>query len=1520
MSSIDERVVAMKFDNAQFTKGVSETNQSLEKLKQGLNLDASAKSLQGLQDAGSRFSLANIASGVQDLSSKFTALGVVGVTALVNITNQAVNAGMAFAKSLTLDPIMDGFGEYEQKMGSIQTILANTARHGTSLDQVKASLEELNAYSDKTIYNFGDMTRNIGMFTNAGIKLEDATAMIKGFSNEAAMSGTNAQQAAGAAYQLSQAMSKGKVTLEDWRSLTNASMGNKNMQLGLIDIANAMGTLKKSGVSAKTATEDFNGSLEKGWLSADVMTTYLKIQAGEMDAAKMKTIGLTDAQIENFSKMQKIAEESATKVRTWTQLVGTMKESVGSTWATTFELLLGDFNEATDLFTKINDTLGPMIGKAGDARNNLIKEWVKLGGRTEVINGISSLFTSVVSVAKVIGEAFREIFPPITAQTLMDITHKFKQFIDGLKPGPVQLDLIKRTFKGVFAVFDIGWLIIQKVWGVFERLFKSMDGGGTSILQITARIGDFLVKVRDTLVNSEKLNDFFFKFGEAVKIPIKFITELIGKIPALMDQLPKLFDKVKSWKPDFGPFGQAVDNLMQGIAKLKPTGESIKALWEGLINVFKKALEIGQQMAGRIGDAFKALGSGMQDATKGVDFNMILGILGVGVGGAGFMGIIKVIKKFKDGVVDAIESIGQGGGLLDTIKEAFGGLTDTLSNMQQTLKASTLILLAGAIALLAGAMLTLSKIDAAKLPAVLAAMTVMMTQLSVALAVLDKMTIGASVGNMLAIGGAMVLLAIAIKILASALEDMSKLSWDGILKGLTAVTGMLLGLSVAARIMSTQNGTMIQTGIALMGVAIAIKILASACADFSKLSWDEIARGLTGVGTVLGALALFTRLAKVNKGAMAQAGGLILLGVALKIMASAVDDFAKLNAGTIQQGLGALTAVLAVLAGFTQIVKPAGMISTATAMVILGAALKIMATAVQDFGNISWEVIGRGLAGMAGALVSIGVAMRIMPGDMLVKAAALVVVAGALEILADVLKKMGGMSIEEIAKSLSTLAVGLMLIATALMVMEGALPGAAALIVASGALVLLANVLQTLGGMSIEQIVTGLATLAAALTLLGVAALILTPVIPALMGLGIAIGLLGAGAALAGVGMLAFAAGLTILAAAGAGAATVLIAVVTGLLGLLPYAFTQVGLAIVALAQTLGNNVQTFIDLGVKLLTGLLDGLRTVLPNVISFVVDMIMMLLNFIANNIQNFVDVGMRIIVGFINGIAGQIGNVVNAAVNLIVNFLNGIANNIGRIIEAGANIIIAFIQGIGRQAGRLAQEGYNTIITFVNSLADTIRSNTARMNAAGLNLASAIIDGMTSGIRNGISLVANAARNVAQGALDTVKSWLGIHSPSREFRKLGEFSSEGLAIGIAAYGKHVDAASEGVAKSALNTMSDTLARLDAEMDQHMALNPVITPVLDLSSVQNEASRLGTMITPPSLDLSTSYARAATLMAQAKANQQSDPNGGSGDQPPATSLTFVQNNYSPKAISPAETYRNTKNQISKAKEVLIK
>jgi tape measure domain-containing protein len=1519
MSSIDERVVQMKFDNGQFAKGVADTRGALDQLKQGLNLDASTKSLEGLDAAGKRFSLASIAEGVSSLSSKFTALGIIGVTALANIANKAINAGMAFADSFTMAPIRDGFNEYEQKMGSIQTILANTARHGTGLDQVKASLEELNAYSDKTIYNFGDMTRNIGMFTNAGIKLEDATAMIKGFSNEAAMSGTNAQQAAGAAYQLSQAMSKGKVTLEDWRSLTNASMGNKNMQLGLVDIANAMGTFKKAGISAKTAQEDFNGSLEKGWLSADVMTTYLKIQAGEMDTAKMKSIGLTDAQIENFQKMQKIAEESATKVRTWTQLIGTIKESIGSTWATTFELLLGDFNEATDLFTKINDTLGPMIGAAGDARNKLIKGWVDAGGRAMMINAFSTAFTSLVAIMHVVQRAWAQVFPPVTVDTVMTLTEKFKAFIDSLRPSQETLMKLQTVFRAVFSILDIGWLTVQRLWGVFERLFKGMDGAGGGVLDFLVKVSQLILKFHDWYSSSEKINAFLVGLTPLLKAPGTALNWLINQINALWDRIAK-FDFSK-FKVDMSGFINGWNSLRVGIEKLKPTGDTVGNIWKTLGQIFEKVIELGGKMAEKLGHAFANLGKAVEAAASGVNFQNILGILGVGALASIFM----TIKKFFGGLTDVLKKFAgdgeeSGGGLMDKIKETLGGVTDTLSNMQQTLKASTLILIAGAIALLTYSVVQLSKVDATKLPPVLAAITAMFIQLSLAMAVLDKLNIGAGVLKMAALGTGMILFAIAINILTKAVKALSELDWQKMMQGLIGTTGLIVALAGAFRLMPANPSGMIGLGIALIGFAIAIKILASAVDDISKLDWQKMMQGLIGVGMMLGGLAIFTQVAKVNKGAIGSAAGLILLGIALKILASAVEDFSKMDWQKMMQGLIAMGMLLGGLAAFSRLVNPGQMIAMGISVAIIAGSMKLFAIALNDFAAMDWQKMMQGLITMGLILAGVAAFSRLVnPVQMVGMGISMIAIAFAMDMMAGVLKKLGGMSWEELQKGLLALGAALVVMALGVNMMVGALAGAAALLVVVAALTLFVPVLQQLGAMSWEQIWTGIGALALSLLTLGVAGVVLGILSPLFMLFGASLILVGAGALMAGAGLLMFSLGITALAVAGAAGVTVLVASVTALLGLIPFGMTQIGLGIAAMAKVLADNVPAFVDAGVKMLLGLIDGLRQVLPAIVSFIFDMILMILQAIADNLPKIIQAGFDILIGFLQGIANNIGRVVTTATDVIVNFLNGIANNIGRIIDAGVNLVVKFIEGIANNLNKITNAGADLVIAAVNAVADTINNKRAEMQAAGEKLAWAIADGLTGGMASKARNIAAEAWELGKKAIAAIKGAIDSNSPSKESRKLGNYLGDGFALGISDLGYLSQRSAGEVGSNALEAMKASIRNAGADLDGGMLMHPTIQPVLDLTNVQKESQRLGSMLALPPLDIMGTYQTAAAVVAsqreQARIEAEFQNQHDGGDAPDAGGITYIQNNYSPKALPRADIYRGTKSQLSDLK-----
>lgn len=370
----EERVVSIQFDNKSFEKNISATLSSLDRLKEKLSFKGVKDGFASITKAASNVNLDSVEKSVEVLQAKFSALDVMAVTALANITTAAMNSGAKIVKALTIDPVMTGFSEYETKINAVQTILANTASKGTDIADVTRVLDELNTYADKTIYNFAEMTRNIGKFTAAGVGLEESASAIKGISNLAASSGSNAQQTATAMYQLSQALAAGTVKLMDWNSVVNAGMGGEKFQEALKQTAREHGIavdamIKKNG--------SFRESLQEGWISADILNETLKkftVEGATEYANAMMTSGKwTQAQADALIKEAQMMEDAATKVKTVTQLWDTLKESVQSGWAQTWELIIGDFEDSKYLLSSIGDFLTNLIGKASDARNALLQ-------------------------------------------------------------------------------------------------------------------------------------------------------------------------------------------------------------------------------------------------------------------------------------------------------------------------------------------------------------------------------------------------------------------------------------------------------------------------------------------------------------------------------------------------------------------------------------------------------------------------------------------------------------------------------------------------------------------------------------------------------------------------------------------------------------------------------------------------------------------------------------------------------------------------------------------------------------------------------------------------------------------------------------------------------------------------------------------------------------------------------------------------------------------------------------------
>lgn len=1472
MSSIDERVVRMKFDNAQFSAGAASTMKQLDQLKAALKLEGASQGLSEVSGSLGRFSTAGAQEQVGTLAAKFSALQVAAITALSNIVNKAVNAGLQLAHSLSFEPIMAGFHEYETNLNSIQTILANTGLKGAEgLQKVNDKLNDLNHYADQTIYNFSEMARNIGTFTAAGVTLDVATNAIKGIANLAAVSGSSAEQASSAMYQLSQALAAGKVTLEDWNSVVNAGMGGKVFQDALIETARVHGVAVDQFIKDEGS---FRLSLQKGWLTSGILTETLSKFTGELTADQLKSMGYNQQQIAGILEMGKTATDAATKVKTMTQLLDTLREAVGSGWAQTWQIVFGNFDEAKSLFTDVSNTLGGMIQNSAKARNELLQGWKDLGGRQALIDGISNAFHALLSILQPIGQAFRQIFPATTAQQLYNMTVAFRDFMAKLKLGSDTANNLRRTFAGFFAILGIGWELLKAGVKFFFDLIGKMTGAGGGLLNFTGNVGDFLVALHDAIKSGDAFGKFFSGLGKILQIPINLIkklAELIGNLFGGSDNVDAVADSFDKMTSSMSPTQKVLDTLRNA--------------YIGFLNILDR---VGDKLASGA-RAFVNWAKGVGEAISGVfsgglDFDAILGAVNTGLFAGFFVMIKKLISKFKDFKVD--------GGFLDGVKDAIDGLTGALNGMQNALNATALLTIAAAIAVLTLSMIGLSKIDAAGLTRASIAIAVMFGQLSAAFALFNKLSSGGSALKIGVLSAGLILLAVAVDILASAVKKLSGMDWNELAKGLVGLAVTLGVLVVASNALDTSTPGMIRAGAGMILLAAAVRILVTSVQALSEMDWAELAKGLTGTAVLLGALALFTKFAEAGKVGLSSGVGIILLATALKILASAVGDFSKYNWEQLARGMAAIAVGLGLIVGAINLIPP-GSVFKAAGVVVMGAALEIIANAVGKMGNLSWSQIAKGLTVMAVSLGAIALAIGLLPPSSIVSAAGILIVAAALEILADAMKKMGGMSWVEIAKSLVVLAASLVIISAALVVASGTISGSAAILIMAAALSMLAPVLKTLGGMSWSDIAAGLTALAGVFVVIGLAGLLLTPVVPMIAALAISIGILGIAVLAAGVGVLAFATAMTILAAAGAAGTAAVVALVKGLADALPYVAIRIGEAIIAFAQVIARAGPAMLDAMTTVLEAIIDAIVRLTPKILATLTTLLFLFLDKILQSLPKLIDAGFRI---------------ANA-------ILTGISQKLPELIDKGADVIIAFIKGVTNSLPKITLAATMAVISFINSMTAQIRASSGALENAGVNLASALIDGVIGGLGRLAGRAAAKAFDVAKGMLNAALGALGIHSPSKEFYWMGTMMIAGVVNSLGDNSKYAEKASADLGKNVIDSMGDTLSGLSKVLGSDLIdFDPTITPVLDLSQVKKDASVISDLLNLPKFDISGSYDSAKSAGSGFEANRsegEETPGGNSGK-----TYNFVQNNNSPKALDAIEIYRQTKNVISTAKK----
>jgi tape measure domain-containing protein len=927
MSSIDERVVKMRLDNSQFEQGINKTSGLLSKLKQALNLDKSVESINNVDKAVSGVSFNPLTSGLQGVQSGFNAMGAVAFSVLNRMTNAAIDAGKSITNALTAS-VRDGFAEYETQMNAVQTILANTQSKGSTIDDVNSALDTLNTYADKTIYNFTEMTRNIGTFTAAGVDLQTSVDSIKGIANLAAVSGSSSAQASQAMYQLSQAIAAGKVQLMDWNSVVNAGMGGEVFQNALKRTAENFGT-NVDGMIQKYGS--FRESLtEGGWLTTDVLTETLKQLSGAYTEADLVSQGYTEEQAKQIVQLANTAEGAATDVKTFSQLIDTTKEALGSGWTNTFEIIFGDFEEAKELWSSVANVISDVVNRSSESRNNLLQGWKDLGGRTELIKGLSNVFESLGKVLSTVGNAFRKVFPPTTSQQLMDITKAFASFTESLIPSESTLNKIGRVAEGVFSVFDIGVQAVKAVGEAISTAFGSDSMGGLldNLLDIAAGFGDWLVGLDKSIKQFGVFEGAAKKVGTSVSNVLGLFSSFTGGISSM---------------------GSAIGSIASTI------GNTLGGAFERVKNVISDVLTwITDNISG--GDIFAGLaGGGIFLAAQKI-------------GGA----FDKIKEVFEDLFGNGAEKLKKGAGVFD---EILGGLQESLNAFTGSVKAFTLVEIAGSIALLVDSMEKIAALSGGEVVGGVSAIGGMMTELNLSLKSITKTVKGAKTTDLIKTGAALIEFAKAVDMLADAMSTIGNLNWDEIAKGLTGMGGAMAELVAAAKGLSYAKVDLKTAG-SLIAMAQAVKMVADPLKKLGSMSWDQIGKGLSAMGGALTEMGTVTGLlGRFGKHNISAAVSMVITAKSLGDIADAFGSFSSYDWGEIGRGLtamggalgevGLVTGALGKLAGFSGILGSGSIYITVQS---LGDIAKVF----DEFTQYDWGEIGRGLTAMGGALGEVG--------------------------------------------------------------------------------------------------------------------------------------------------------------------------------------------------------------------------------------------------------------------------------------------------------------------------------------------------------------------------------------------------------------------------------------------------------------------------------------------------------------------------------------------------------------------
>lgn len=1414
---IDEKIVVMKLDNSDFKNKAAETTGIFGKITSalnkipGVNLGKTTGELKNIGSAAKGVDMAGLASNVDKVASRFSAMGVIATTALATVTSMATQAGLGLAKSLTMDQVTDGFREYETKIGAIGTMLANTEWAGSDLNDVKKTLGELNDYADQTIYNFGEMTSSIGRFTAAGVTLEDSAIAIKGLGNLAAVSGSSSEQLNTAMYQSSQALASGKLNLEDWNSLVNAGMAGKKTQDALVKTAKEMG--KNVDLAG-----GFRNSIQDGWLTSEVFLKTLK-KFGEDESMT----------------------KAATSVRTFSGAMDSLKEGIGSGWATTFEHLFGDFEEATVFWTNLSSSIGGFFSKQADERNKMMEGIANGGGFQNMFQGIANAAKPVGQIFSAIGEGFSRAFPPKSVDQIVKMTQSFKEFTAGLKLNVVTTTKLTTIFHGFFSIFSTAIEIVKRLAAAFVQMIP--PGIGSGILDILEKVAKMALGFNQSVKDGNALTGVIDGLGVVFKTFGQVLVGAFGAIGKfggmIMSSLGPAFSwlgqqlgKIGNWFRD--AFGNINGSDVLGAGMVAAIASIVAKIW-GMFSggMFEDLIE-------NVTDTFSGLKDSINSFATGIKFvNLILIATAVGILAAS----LKTLEGIKT------EDLSKG---LKTLAISLGIMMGAMLiigrfNIAGGIgAATTMIALAAAVNVMASALKKISDLNPDELTRGINGLVGVTATLSVAIIAISKLG-----GKMKVSSLQLLALSTSIVILASAVETMSEIDGAGLAKSITALGIIFAELAIFLKVVGkTKLGP--GSAIGLIGMAAALHLMVGAIKQIDGIDTNSLIKGLTTIGILLAEVAIFSRVAG-GPNMMLAGVGLVALSIAINALMIPIKTLAGMSLTELAKGLGGLAAALAIVS------IAAGALTTsligAAGLTVMAGALIMLMVPIKMFAAMSWEELIKGFVGLAGGLTIVGVASLLLAPatiPMLAFGAALLVMGAAILAVGAGIA-LFGIGLTTLA-TLTSASVAAIVAALGLLIqgMVSLIPGLVNFLTQLGVAIL--NGIATLGPLLMQTIATLIMSLLQTIT----------DNLPKFIDLGVKI-----------VIQLAEGIGQNAGPLVDAG-----LQLIINLIQALSQAIRDNGPVLIStILELLGEIMLLFINAGAQVINALLGWI----PGVNSATAWVVENAESVIRDNF-GAKEIGESKGIDFAGGLGSKAGDAKNAGTNVAESGKGGAAGV--NFNPTGVNLGQAFAGGLAGTSGNanssgnlIAQFGlqgaagvnYNPTGTGAgNQFAQGLGGTSGSANSSGVSIANSGAQGASSvslnshgnnfglGFANGMESsrgsILEKAKSLAQSAASAVAGWLDMHSPSRLLFSYGEFFGEGFALGVEDKTKRVGDVSKSMAKTAEQSVNEFLDGFDPTPDNNEIKFKATVDYTDLDPTK--VGRFAQMRLQPNLDLTNSLA----------------------------------------------------------------